>query len=296
MGLSSLGGLSGLGTGGRLSLAGSGEGGGIDGIHLTVGRRITHALDANRSEVTWEGPWEDLVQRLNEIGVGNADNGSLSDLPDGESDTSGNYGARKITSAVLTRGPGGVGRLAVTCAQNVHAVLFGLDWVEVSKPIRTWRADRGENAPDLGKIRKWEDSREGSPDAYYGFKVGGEEMEGSTRKLASFIARGIESYPRYAPVLTMQLVVQGPQAAWEAKYRVGTVGDPTCPLGWTDPAGRSAEDFLAGVLDPEDGTAYTWLLVKSVLSPRPDGCFTWNLAWQGADGIDTDLYGSEDGS
>ena len=38
------------------------------------------------------------------------------------------------------------------------------------------------------------------------------------------------------------------------------------------------------------------MLVKSVLSPRPDGCFTWNLAWQGADSIETDLYGSEDGS
>lgn len=296
MGLSSLGGLSGLGTNGKLSLTGSGEGEGIDGIHLTVGRRITHALDANRSEVTYEGPWEEIVQKLNGIGVGNADDGSLSDLPDGESDSNGAYGARKITSAVLTRGPGGVGRLAVTCAQNVHAVLFGLDWVEVSKPIRTWRADRGEKAPDLGEIRKWEEQREANPAAYYDFKVSGKEMEGNTRKLAEFISRGIETYSRYAPVFTMQLVVQSPHAAWEAKYRVGTVGDPACPLGWTDPAGRSADDFLSGVINPEDGTAYTWMLVKSVLSPRPDGCFTWNLAWQGADSIETDLYGSEDGS
>ena len=68
MGLSSLGGLSGLGTNGKLSLTGSGEGEGIDGIHLTVGRRITHALDANRSEVTYEGPWAEIVQKLNEIG------------------------------------------------------------------------------------------------------------------------------------------------------------------------------------------------------------------------------------
>lgn len=292
MGLSSLGGISGLGTNGRLSLTGDGEGNGETGVHLAVGRRITHTLDSNRSELTWEGPWEDIVQKLNAIGVGNSDDGSVSDLPDGESDTSGAYGARKITSAVLTRGPGGVGRLAVTCAQNVHAVLFGLDWTEVSKPIRTWHANKEDDAPDLGTIRRWEEQREANPAAYYDFRVGGEELEGSTRKLAWFISRGIDTYPRYAPVLTMQLVVQGPQAAWEAQYRVGAVGAPSCPLGWTDPAGRTAEAFLAGVVDPESGTAYSWLLVKSVLSPRPDGSFTWNLAWQGADAIETDLYGT----
>lgn len=175
---------------------------------------------------------------------------------------------------------------------DVLAVLFGLDWTEVSKPIRTWRADKEDDAPDLGLIRRWEEQREANPAAYYDLKVDGKELEGGTRKLAWFISRGIETYPRYAPVLTMQLVVQGPQAAWEAQYRVGTVGDPACPLGWTDPAGRSAGAFLAGVLDPDGGTAYTWLLVKSVLSPRPDGSFTWNLAWQGADAIETGLYGT----
>lgn len=273
-------------------------------VRMTYDARISMSDTTNKAEVHYTGSYGALAEEARKLTGGGSGEGSeggvvsgtSGDLPEGNSDSDGDFGAQRVSGAVLSRLRGGVGHMAVTVTQNVHRAQFGMDWTEVSKPIRTWGADFGESErPDLGKIREWESQREGNPSAYYDLKIGTEELEGTTKTLASFIARGIESYSRYAPVFTIALVVDAAERAADTDVRIGMVGDPQCPWGWKDAKGRSAADFVDNLKKPNSESKYEWLLVKSTLTPLPDGRHQWNLAWQGADTIEAELYAYPNG-
>lgn len=265
--------------------------------HLTVEKRVTYAPTVNRADATWTGPYSKLLGILAGIKIGDSARNGDFDLPEGSSDSNGDFGPCRYSGAVLNRTPGNNGRLVVSVVQTVHSAVFGIDWVEVSKPIRTWHADKADGAPDLGKIREWETQKEGNPKAYWGDdennkgpSIGSTELEGDTLELARFIAKGIETYSLYAPVFTISLTIDQANRGDEGGLRIGSIGDPQCPYGWKDARGRSAEDIYGNYANPVTGNPYTWMLVKSTITPNADGTHQWNLAWQGADSIDEKLY------
>lgn len=288
MALSSLGGLSGLGTNGHIGInSPNGE----SGIHLTVDRQVSLGMTKNTEDVCYEGPWEDLVAALKSIGVGSIDVGGISSLPKGgaDSESSSEFGQAAIVSARLTRVRGGVGRLAVGIRQTVHACTWSIDWTEVSKPIKTWHADKEGGAPDLTVVREFESLDEaGQAKAIVNKKIGSKTLEGDTLKLCKLISKGIEAYTRYAPVVTCTMTTDSVPRLGD--FPIGKVGDPKCPFGWKDVMGRDAEDVVGQLTSPDTGQAYQWLRIRNVSTPNADGTFQWVMSWQAADDIETDLY------
>lgn len=280
---------SGIGFGGNgFSGLGGGGGVGVDDPHLTVERRVVYGELVNRNEISYQGSWSKIVEKAKDFVVGGV---VACDLEAGEGDT-GAIGAPRVSTVTTTRGVGGVSRTTVVITQNRHVCSFGVDWTEVSKPIRTWHADRGSGAPDLERIRTWEAQKEGSPASYYGLKIGNTPLDGDTRKLASFIAKGIETYSRYAPVVTVACNIESPERVGELYPQIGAVSDePPAPNGWTNAAGKTLADIVNGIGNsPTTGEPYEWLLVKSQITQNGDGTFAWNICWQGADSIERDLY------
>lgn len=255
-------------------------------IILTVDHELSFGDMSNKEVVTYSGQWDAICEFAAACMVGSYELGDVeSNLPDGGSETSGNEFASPYFSAVTCkRRQGGIGLLQVTLSQLRNRCSFGIDWVEVSKPIQTWHADAGTSAPNLDQIRRWEQQKDSNPALYAAFKIGTETLEGDTLRLAEFIYKGIESYPRYAPAVTITLKIKDPNRAGDYS-KIGTVGTPEAPFGWND-VGGNAIDEMIGIF----GGQYQWLLVKSVLSPNSDGSFTWNICWQGADSIDGYLY------
>jgi len=276
----------GFNSSGSFSSGGSGS----DDVRLTVEIRVTATPTVNRSDVTWTGPYDKLLSKLHGINIGSGASAEDFGLKQGDSDSDGDFGPCRYSGAVLTRTPGGRGRLVVSVVQTVHHAMFGIDFVEVSKPIMTWHADKEEGKPDLAKIKSWQDQKDGNLEAYNAFKIGDESLENDTLKLAQMIHSGIETYSLYAPVFTISMTVDQASRFSEAGNQIGTIGDPACPFGWKDAKGRTADEVYGNCISPTTGVAYEWLLVKSTITPNADGTHQWNLAWQGADSIESKLY------
>lgn len=278
-GISSLGGLS--------SLGGIGGGGvnTVDQPHLSVTRELQLGMTVNRKIETWEGPYDKLCDISK--GVDKAEVVSDPDLPTGSSDTeAGGYGYPFVSDIKLTRGNGNVGRMQITITQNRQVAIISVDFTEVQRPIKTWRADAAEDEPDLAKIREWEAMEDTNYAAYSNFTG----LSGNTKKLAEMIFKGIEHYTVYAPVVTVTLNTYSfPQLSL---YPVGKAyGTPEIPYGWNDIHGRSMDDVVRNLNKPDSQHGYKWILGSSRSTPNADGTNQWVLQYQACDSIEEDLFG-----
>ncbi len=278
-GLSSLGGLSDLG-----GISGGGGGGG-GSPHLTVHKELTLGITVNRKVETWQGPYDKLCDHAREINL--FENVNDPDLPAGSADTeAGGYGYPFVSDVKLVRENGNVGRMAITITQNRQAAIIAIDFTEVQRPIRTWRADKEGDAPDLAKIREWESWQETSWTDYAMFKG----LSGNTKTLAEMIFKGIENYSVYAPVVNITLVTRtAPQLAI---YPVGAAsGVPEVPYGWKDIHGMSINDILNNLKMPGTTKDYIWVRASSRATPNADGTYQWVLQYQACDAVEEALFG-----
>lgn len=289
--MAGLGGISDLGGIDDLGGIGINEGGGGDAAHLTVHKEIVLGTTANRKVETWQGPYDRLLEKAKAYDIGKyvEDN----DLPTGTSDTNASgvgYGYAFVSDARLTRDNGNAGRLVVTFTQNRARAFVSVDFAEVQRPIRTWKADAGSNEkPSLPLIRTWEAKKNAAPSEYESFQG----LSGNTKKLAEMIFKGIETYSVYAPVVTVTLTTFSfPQLSL---LPVGTVyGVPEIPYGWQEVHGRTISEIISNFEKPSSGSSregYQWVLSSSKCSPNANGTYQWVLQYQACDEVEEVLFG-----
>ena len=282
------------------------EGGGEDApdTHLAPGRRLTFGLQGNREEVVYQGDYAALRTLADSVEIGKSITSASSDgtgvatsLPLGASDTEASTGSTsgvgyaKPFNVQLTRTNGNRGQLVVSFSQNRQKAVWTVDFVEVSKPIRTWNADKQNGAPDLSQIRQWEQNETANPSLYWAFKYdSSHNMTGDTLLLAQMISKGIDSYSLYVPVVTCTVnLSEPPDLLGNAP---GVIDDPAAPNGWLDANEHRATDIIGNLVNPRTNTAYEWLLSAVKVSTNSDGTYQLTKSWQAADKIDENLYGS----
>ena len=265
------------------------DGNGISGgtskedTHLTVHKEITFGTTVNRKVETWQGTFDKLLSKAKAYDLGKYVDDE--DLPSGGSDTQGGgYGYAFVSDVKLTRENGNVGRLVVTYTQNRHVVLASVDFTEVQRPIKTWRADDENDAPDLAKIREWEAKEETNYSAYAEFTG----LTGNTKKLAEMIFKGIETYSVYAPVVTLTATTFNfPQ---QDLVRIGgAYAEPKFPYPW-DFAHDLSTSNITQYLQKRDNTNYKWALASSRTTPNADGTYQWVLQYQACDEVEEVLF------
>lgn len=287
--MADLGGISNVG-----GFDGFGDGEGIgDTPHLTVHKEILLGTSVNRKVETWSGPYDNLLEKAKAYELGKYVEDD--DLPAGTSDTNAasvGYGYAFVSEVRLTRDNGNVGRMVVTISQNRARVFVSVDHVEVQRPIETWRADEGDNAPDLAKIRVWKALKGVNDEDYESFKG---LTEGSpTRMLAELIYKGIQTYSVYAPVVTVTMTTFSfPQLNLEP---VGEIHDsPVSPYGWDEVHGKSIRDIIQNFTKPNSrphtSDGYKWLLASSKCTPNADGTYQWVMQYQACDAVEEVLFG-----
>lgn len=277
-GISNVGGFDGLGGGG----------GGEVGLHRTVHKEIQLGPTVNRKVETWSGPFDDLLEQAKAYEIGKSVEDS--DLPAGTSDTNASgvgYGYAFVSEARLTRENGNVGRLVVTYVQNRARAFVSVDHVEVQRPIKTWRADLDDDAPDLAKIREWEAKKETDYSAYADYS--GLPRGSNTRKLAELIFKGIETYSVYVPVVTVTLTTFSfPQLSL---YPVGkTYNSPEVPYSWDEMHGRNIDAIVSNLSKPSSQNGYKWVLASSKCTPNANGTYQWVLQYQACDDVEEVLF------
>lgn len=275
-----------------------------DTPHFAPGRRLTFGLQGNREDVVYQGDYATLRALADSVDVGRSietstdgSEGVQTTLPQGESDTdpgggsSTGVGYAKPFNVQLSRTNGNRGQLVVSFSQNTRKAVWTIDFVEVSKPIRTWHADRTDGAPDLADIRAWEENETANPQLYWAYmKDASTVLTGDTLDLAQMIASGIETYSLYVPVVTCTVNLSSPPDM-QLGNTPGVISTPEAPNGWEDANGNTAEDIVNGLLNPRTGEAYEWLLSAVKVSTNSDGTYQLTKSWQAADSIDTRLYG-----
>ena len=276
-GIDSLGGLDSLGG------IGLGNGGSASGEHLTVSKEISLGPVVNRKVETWQGPFDKLLGKAKAYVIGAyVDDG---DLPSGGSDTQGGgCGYAFVSDVKLSREKGGVGRLVVTYSQNRQLVFVSVDNTEVQRPIKTWKADAEDDAPDLAKIREWEAKEETNYSDYASFKG----LGGNTKKLAEMIFKGIEHYSVYAPVVTLTATTFSfPQT--DLVRIGGAYAEPKFPYPW-DLAHGISQSSLTQYLKKTSNDDYKWVLVSSRSTLNADGTYQWVLQYQACDSVEEELF------
>jgi hypothetical protein len=267
-------------------LGGGGESGG--GPHLTVHREVVLGTSANREVDTWTGPYDKLLEKAKAYELGKYE--TECDLPDGTSDTNAagtGYGYAFVSDVRLTRENGNVGRLVVTYSQNRARAFVSVDFAEVQRPIRTWRADDDKDAPDLAKIREWEAKKETDYTAYADFSE--IPRRSNTRRLAEMIFKGIETYSVYVPVVTVTMTTFSFPHLY--RYPVGKAyDDPEVPYGWDEVHGRNIDDVVANLSKPDSQDGYKWVLASSKCTPNANGTYQWVLQYQACDSVEEVLF------
>lgn len=284
-------------------------GGGEDApdTHLAPGRRLTFGLQGNREEVVYQGDYAALRTLADSVEIGKVidaapsggTGGVETTLPQGsadsESSTGGSTGVgyAKPFNVQLSRTNGNRGQLVVSFSQNRQVALWTVDFVEVSKPIRTWHADKPEGKPDLAQIRQWEQNETANPGLYWAFKKdAANALTGDTLELAKMISQGIDTYSLYVPVVTCTVnLAEPPDLLGNAP---GVIDDPAAPNGWRDANDHRGADIIGNLVNPRTGTEYEWLLSAVKVSTNSDGTYQLTKSWQAADSIDERLYGGGD--
>lgn len=223
------------------------------------------------------GPWEEIEELADQCRVGFA------------APTRVEGAVGRVAAATATRQSGGYGTLELATTQREETETWNLDFLEIQKPIRNWKADaeNPDDRPNMTDLAAWERLKtlDGAWEAYSGFYKSTEmssstQLSGNTLKLARKIFRGVEAFSLYTPVLTRVSVVNDLSALEGLGKDIGTVCAPT---GGDDIVGSLALGTLTGL-------AKQWLKTADRLQGALDGSFQRVEVWTGADMWDGDLY------
>lgn len=256
-----------------------GEASGVSGIHLTVARQLSHGYDRTTCVETWEGPYDECLAKAAEHTPG------LPDVCKDIEDAWPNVTPEPTvfcSSVNVRRGVGNIGTCAIVYQALYNLAVSGLEITVVEKPIRSWKANDGDDAPDLGQIKQWEEQKEENYAAYSAYKYDGtNEMTGNTKKLAEMIFKGIESYSEYVPVITLTITYYNAPGLPDPSDILGKQVTPEVPDVCTDSLSNLAsyvlmKDHWVGTADRETG--------------NNDGTFTRVIQWSGFDDVEDDLY------
>lgn len=223
------------------------------------------------------GPWEEIEELADQCRVGFA------------APTRVEGAVGRVAAATATRQSGGYGTLELATTQREETETWNLDFLEIQKPIRNWKADAEDpdDRPNMTDLAAWERLKtlDGAWKAYSGFYKSTEmssstQLSGNTLKLARKIFRGIEAFSLYTPVLTRVSVVNDLSALEGLGKDIGNVCAPT---GGNDIVGSAAVATLAAL-------AKQWLKTADSLQGALDGTFQRTETWVGAEKWDGDLY------
>lgn len=195
-----------------------------------------------------------------------------------------------LSGGELSADEPGHGLLTVTGASVQRVEYWSLDFEEISKDIRAWKAGAND-APDLAQLRRWEALEGEFPAAYADYAYEVEEdgstksaLTGNTLKLAQMILeKGYTSFTVHAPVIT--------RATYWDSFPVGMgasldrVVTPGVRSGWVMAGNNVSVASFTGL-------KAMWMNTTDRCAVNPDGIFERTEQWLGADDFDPDLYAS----
>lgn len=255
--------------------------------HLTVEREVITLFDRVTCTETWQGTYDECKAIQKQHLPGRADN--CPDIGD-VWPSSVNTSPSVFCAASRTRRiPGGLGICTIVYQALFNATIVGLDMAELSKPIKSWKADAETDAPNVDQIRQWEEQKEDNYAAYAAYKYDGTNvMTGNTLKLAQMIFNGIESYSEYVPIITLTYsYYYVPAGATAVGSQLGKRVTPTMPSGCTPPTGNTD---LPTNLKPK------WVNTGDRATTNNDGSMTRVQQWSGFDSVNENLYPEPSGS
>ena len=192
-----------------------------------------------------------------------------------------------LAGLTATRQNGGYGTVELTITEVEETEIWNLDFMELQKPIRNWKADDPSDPPDMKLLRAWERLRDtaGGWEAYANFQTQLEagsstKLTGNTLKLAEMIFQGIEYFSVFTPVLTRISTYNDLSRVSDVGASIGTIGTPQ----------GSGESIGNNNLATLTKLATQWLKTKDSLQGAINGSFTRIETWLGAEKWNPDLY------
>ena len=249
--------------------------------HLTVEREVVTQFDRVTCTETWQGSYAECKAVQKQHLPGRSD--SCQDIIDvWPSDVRPSPGVF-CASARTVRRPGGGGICTIVYQALFNATIIGLDLAELSKPIKSWKADDATDAPNLDHIRQWEEKKEDDYTSYAAYKYDGTNvMAGNTKKLAEMIYSGIESYSEYVPIITMTYsYYYFPNGEPDVGANLGKQVTPTMPNGCTS---------VSGAVSLPTGIKSKWVNTGDRAATNNDGTITRVQQWSGFDKVNENLY------
>ena len=240
-------------------------------LHPIASGSLTKQPGIQIKTLAWDGPYEELEGFVKSCIVGRTVPALSGSAPEG-------WPSEGIVSAAeVVRLKGLRGRMSLTYTTLETCEVWGLEMMEIQKPIKTWMAGaEASQKPDLNLLANWE-SQANNPALqaeYNAYKYNGTALEGNTLELAKMIREeGIEHYVVYTPVITCTTrlnEIPDDIGADNGKITTPTSGDAT----------------ITGLT----GTATAWLKTGDRLTGAIDGTYTRVQQWTGADKWNANLY------
>jgi len=228
----------------------------------------------------YEGDYDSIMSEFGGIMVGDlADTG-------GHATLGKNYQEAIYTGVQIKRKKGGLADAVIQVSLLYKVSIWGLDFVEVSKDVKTWLVEtykekqkEEEAYPWLTKIARWENYKLNDEwESYQKFKCGDNEyLTGDALTLAKKILKGVNTYSIYLPVVTRTTC----RCNLPEFYEIGFKSYPIDFDGFTP---------IAGVDPHFDDLASEWLKTTERVTTNGDSTFTVLEQWTGCDQVDPDLY------
>ena len=240
-------------------------------MHPIASGSLTKQPGIQIKTLVWDGPYEELEGFVESCIVGRKVPALTGSSPEGW--PSGGI----VSAAEVVRLKGLRGRMSLTYTTLETCEVWGLEMMEIQKPIKTWMAGaEASQKPDLNLLANWE-SQANNPALqaeYNAYKYNGTALTGNTLKLANMIREeGIEHYVVYTPVITCTTRLN--EIPEDIGADNGKIITPT-----------SDDAVITGLT----GTATAWLKTGDRLTGAIDGTYTRVQQWTGADKWNTNLY------
>ena len=251
--------------------------------HLTSTMSVNRSFDRTVTTQTYQGSQDQIESFLATLNIG---------------EYTSKFGDKGMYTAVsMRRLPGGkVCEATVQTTKFIKKAVWGVDFHQLSKNILTFTFP-GETQAQLDarvtKIRGWEVLRDRNqiPDylayKYITYNEQGEEMgvaalTGNDLEIAKKIQKGIQTYNRYYPTITLTRTSDEPFTD-----DLGSIGKQSTPSikggGWTT---HGNSDQVKAALS----MMKYWVKTADNIITNPDASFTRREQWTGMDDLDQDLY------
>lgn len=249
----------------------------LNGQHVEQATRVISKQPGLKTTTTVSRmSWEDAEKLVDSIKIGIFAGTGLANLVDG-----------MPAGVTATRQNGGYGTVEISATRVEETETWNLDFMELQKPIRNWKADDPSDPPDMQQLRAWERLRDtaGGWEAYANFQTQLEAgssttLTGNTLKLAKMIFQGIEYFSVFTPVLTRISTYNDLSGVSGIGASIGTIGTPK----------GSGESIGNNNLSTLTKLATQWLKTKDSLQGAINGSFTRIETWLGAEKWNPDLY------